>query len=86
MKVLSKQNIVKRKQVQHTKTERKVLGTMNHPFIVKLHYAFQVGRFVCTQNTFVTDCCCGFAIDGRQTVLRAGLLRGRRVIFPLVAV
>jgi serine/threonine protein kinase len=42
MKVLNKQNIVKRKQVQHTKTERKVLGTMNHPYIVKLHYAFQV--------------------------------------------
>lgn len=42
MKVLSKPNIVKRKQVEHTRTERRVLGTINHPFIVKLHYAFQV--------------------------------------------
>lgn len=42
MKVLSKPNIIKRKQVEHTRTERRVLGTMNHPFIVKLHYAFQV--------------------------------------------
>lgn len=41
MKVLSKPNIVKRKQVEHTKTERRVLGTINHPFIVRLHYAFQ---------------------------------------------
>jgi serine/threonine protein kinase len=41
MKVLSKPNIVKRKQVEHTKTERRILGTLNHPFIVKLHYAFQ---------------------------------------------
>lgn len=41
MKVLSKPNIIKRKQVEHTKTERRILGTINHPFIVKLHYAFQ---------------------------------------------
>ena len=41
MKVLAKQNIIKRKQVEHTKTERSVLGKLNHPFIVKLHYAFQ---------------------------------------------
>jgi serine/threonine protein kinase len=27
--------------VEHTKTERRVLGNINHPFIVKLHYAFQ---------------------------------------------
>lgn len=41
MKVLSKADIVKRKQVEHTRTERRVLGTINHPFIVRLHYAFQ---------------------------------------------
>lgn len=41
MKVLGKQNIIKRKQVEHTRTERNVLGKLNHPFIVKLHYAFQ---------------------------------------------
>lgn len=41
MKVLSKSDIVKRKQVEHTRTERKVLGSINHPFIVRLHYAFQ---------------------------------------------
>ena len=41
MKVLNKTNVVKRKQVEHTRTERRVLGNINHPFIVKLHYAFQ---------------------------------------------
>ena len=41
MKVLSKPNIVKRKQVEHTKTERRVLGKMKHPFIVHMYYAFQ---------------------------------------------
>lgn len=41
MKVLSKPNIIERKQVQHTLTERRVLGYTNHPFIVNLHYAFQ---------------------------------------------
>lgn len=44
MKVLSKPNIVKRKQVEHTKTERRVLGNINHPFIVRLHFAFQTAE------------------------------------------
>lgn len=48
MKVLSKPNIVKRKQVEHTKTERRVLGKMKHPFIVHMHYAFQVCLYDCT--------------------------------------
>ena len=55
MKVLSKPNIVKRKQVEHTRTERRVLGTINHPFIVKLHYAFQTDN----KLYFVLDYCAG---------------------------
>lgn len=55
MKVLSKPNIVKRKQVEHTKTERRVLGAINHPFIVKLHYAFQNDA----KLYFVLDYCAG---------------------------
>ena len=55
MKVLRKENVVKRKQVEHTKTERRVLGYTKHPFIVGLHYAFQ------TQDNlyFVLDYCAG---------------------------
>lgn len=41
MKVLRKDNIIKRNQVEHTKTERNVLGYVRHPFIVGLNMAFQ---------------------------------------------
>jgi serine/threonine protein kinase len=39
--VLKKEDVVKRNQVEHTKTERRVLGYVKHPYIVRLHYAFQ---------------------------------------------
>ncbi len=41
MKVLRKEHLIKRNQVEHTKTERRVLEVVKHPFIVKLRYAFQ---------------------------------------------
>lgn len=41
MKILKKKVIIKRRQVNHTKTERMLLEKLNHPFIVKLYYAFQ---------------------------------------------
>jgi serine/threonine protein kinase len=41
IKVLRKDHLIKRNQVVHTKTERFVLETLDHPFIIKLHYAFQ---------------------------------------------
>ncbi len=44
MKVLHKANIIRRKQVAHTQTERNVLGRIVHPFIVGLNFAFQVRR------------------------------------------
>lgn len=44
MKMLRKEHIVKRNQVEHTKSERNVLETVDHPFIVKLHYAFQTPK------------------------------------------
>ena len=37
MKVLKKKELRKRKQVEHTKAERRILEKMNHPFIVGLH-------------------------------------------------
>lgn len=55
MKMLSKPNVVKRRQVHHTITERKVLSYTRHPFIVTLHYAFQSP----TQLYFVLDYCGG---------------------------
>jgi len=44
IKMLRKDNIVRRNQVEHTKTERNVLEAVSHPFIVSLHYAFQTPK------------------------------------------
>lgn len=41
MKVLKKKALVKRKQVIHTRTERRVVAAVNNPFIVSLRFAFQ---------------------------------------------
>jgi serine/threonine protein kinase len=41
MKVLRKEAIIARKQVAHTKAEKSILQKIQHPFIVKLHFAFQ---------------------------------------------
>mmetsp|Transcript_27101 Transcript_27101/g.83506 ORF Transcript_27101/g.83506 Transcript_27101/m.83506 type:complete len:459 (+) Transcript_27101:368-1744(+) len=55
MKVLKKENIVKRNQVEHTKTERSVLGYLRHPFLVSLNMAFQTRD----KLFFVLDYCAG---------------------------
>eukprot|EP01063_Lacrimia_lanifica_P033664 TRINITY_DN6052_c0_g1_i1.p1 TRINITY_DN6052_c0_g1~~TRINITY_DN6052_c0_g1_i1.p1 ORF type:complete len:408 (+),score=114.31 TRINITY_DN6052_c0_g1_i1:39-1262(+) len=41
MKVLNKNKLIERDEVEHTKTERAVLGQADHPFLVKMKYAFQ---------------------------------------------
>jgi serum/glucocorticoid-regulated kinase 2 len=41
MKVLKKKNMIKRNQTEHIKTERRILEVIDHPFIIKLKYAFQ---------------------------------------------
>eukprot|EP00588_Corethron_pennatum_P008374 CAMPEP_0194290680 /NCGR_PEP_ID=MMETSP0169-20130528/41813_1 /TAXON_ID=218684 /ORGANISM="Corethron pennatum, Strain L29A3" /LENGTH=628 /DNA_ID=CAMNT_0039038347 /DNA_START=567 /DNA_END=2453 /DNA_ORIENTATION=- len=41
MKVLKKAHLVRRKQIGRTQTERRVLAVADHPFIMRLHYAFQ---------------------------------------------
>jgi RAC serine/threonine-protein kinase len=55
LKVLRKDNIIKRNQVEHTRTERSVLGYVNHPFIVGLTMAFQSKN----KLYFVLDYCAG---------------------------
>lgn len=44
IKILNKSNIKKRKQIEHTKTERRVMAQLRHPYIVELHYAFQTRK------------------------------------------
>ena len=41
MKILKKEEIINRKQINHAKTERLLLEKLIHPFIVKLQFAFQ---------------------------------------------
>lgn len=41
LKILSKFNVFKLKQVEHTRSERTVLSTIKHPFIVELYTTFQ---------------------------------------------
>jgi len=41
MKVLKKRFIVAQNQVTHTTTERNVMVKLEHPFLTKLHFAFQ---------------------------------------------
>ena len=41
MKILKKKAMIKRNQVNHIKTERKIMELIDYPFIVKLAFAFQ---------------------------------------------
>lgn len=41
MKVLKKEFVFRKKQVEHTMAERRIMQDIDHPFIVKLRFAFQ---------------------------------------------
>ena len=41
MKILKKKKIRELNQIEHTKTERRILERTHHPFIVRLAYAFK---------------------------------------------
>src|SRR6185295_18176368 len=41
MKVLNKQTIVERNEVEHTKSDKSILMKLRFPFLVGLHYSFQ---------------------------------------------
>eukprot|EP01104_Vermistella_antarctica_P007510 TRINITY_DN1847_c0_g4_i1.p1 TRINITY_DN1847_c0_g4~~TRINITY_DN1847_c0_g4_i1.p1 ORF type:complete len:443 (+),score=116.17 TRINITY_DN1847_c0_g4_i1:282-1610(+) len=55
MKILKKQDMIKRNKVKRVMTEREILATADHPFIVTLHYSFQ------SENKlfFIMDYCAG---------------------------
>merc|ERR1719262_2182949 len=55
MKMLRKENVVKRNQVEHTRAERNVLEASQHPFIVNLEFAFQTP----SKLYFVLEFCTG---------------------------
>jgi len=55
LKVLRKEYIINKNQVEHTNTERSVLGYVRHPFIVGMYMAFQSKD----KLFFVLDFCAG---------------------------
>jgi len=55
MKVLKKDYIIRKNQVEHTKTERSVLGHVQHPYIVGMVKAFQTSD----KLFFLLDYCAG---------------------------
>jgi serine/threonine protein kinase len=55
LKVLKKDFIIRKNQVEHTKTERSVLGYIHHPYVVGLTMAFQTHD----KLFFVLDYCAG---------------------------
>eukprot|EP01137_Pigoraptor_chileana_P032468 Opistho-2@21869 len=46
IKVLSKEEMVRRNQVEHVKNERLALATINSPFVIRLYYCFQTVNYV----------------------------------------
>ena len=53
--VLKKDYIIRKNQVEHTRTERSVLGYVHHPFIVGLTMAFQVLTFADITYTTIEE-------------------------------
>ena len=44
MKVLKKHHVARKNQIEHTRTERRILAKVQHPFICLLRYAFQTKK------------------------------------------
>jgi len=55
MKVLTKQEMIKRNKIKRVLTEREILATADHPFIVTLYWSFQSSDSL----YFVMDYCAG---------------------------
>lgn len=66
MKILKKKEIKEKNQVEHTKTERRVLEKVQHPFIVRMKYAFMDKE----KLYFVLDYCNGGELFFYLTNLR----------------
>jgi len=56
LKMLDKEKFISRNIFRYAATERDVLSYIDHPFIVKLHYAFQTAKKLC----LVLDYCLGY--------------------------
>ncbi|EME28772.1 Serine/threonine-protein kinase nrc-2 [Galdieria sulphuraria] len=65
MKVLTKEEMIVKNKVKRVLTEREILATVNHPFIVTMYASFQTEK----RLYFITEYCAGgefFAVLQRQ--------------------
>ncbi len=77
MKILKKKAIVARNQVEHTKAERQILQSLQHPFLMTMRYAFQTKE----KLYFVLDY---YQVRSIKIFLYLLIVWvGRRVVFPL---
>lgn len=53
MKILKKEVIIKKDEVEHTMTEKRVLQKTNHPFLLTLKYSFTTVDRLCLVTEFV---------------------------------
>ena len=53
MKILDKQQILANRMVQHTQAEKDIMRTVDHPFVCKLHFAFQTRKHLVLVLTFL---------------------------------
>ena len=58
MKVLKKDKMLKQNLIRYAQTERNILSIMNHPFIVRLNFAFQTD----TKLYLLLDYCPGYLL------------------------
>jgi len=71
MKALKKRTLIMKKQLRYAISEANVLKMSNHPFVLGLHYAFQVNH----EKTFFN---LKMNLDKRKLILLHGLLPWRR--------
>ncbi len=58
MKILKKERVLQRKQYEHTLSERRILESIDHPFIVSLRFAFQTEHKLYMVFGTWQGCCC----------------------------
>ena len=71
MKALRKEVLLRRNQIEHTKTERAILRAVDHPFIVCLRYAFQT-----PEKLYLVTGACVLSALRRVPAAHPNLLRG----------
>ena len=62
MKVLKKEVIIKKDEVEHTMTEKRVLQKTDHPFLLQLKYSFTTVDRLCLVTEYVNGMMMAFCL------------------------